>query len=770
MPTQPAILGTARLGNVRLGYVPAAVMARRATRVRILIAEVPARVRVGSVTIRDVLNDAPNTCSLTVDAATPPVVNASLRITINSDTPRLLFAGALQTVEVSYEGLPGQRVYPCTAIDDTARANARLPFGAWTLVSATTIAQSLVTTFAPGFTSTHVQAALPVVSVNFDGSEGMNGCLTQLAKLIGGYFYWEDFDLHLFQTEASDPPDALDSTPGRFLDDPPIALSVDDSQTRTRVFGKGHGENTLADVGAGETVIPIADATMFNAIGGRAISETQPIAYTGVQLGGGGGLVGPGASPSAAPVVTLQAGAGVEAGVHSYAVVFGTAAGKSLPSPLATVTTGLIAAPAAVTATATTDQHLGQAAFGVGKKYKYKAVFVAGAAETDASAASSEVTTVVYAPAPTFGQPITIPLPTSADPRVTAVRLYRNTDLGATWYRLGDPALGASLGYDRVPGSTFVDPWADAQITGNPTAPSVSGTQFNQVGLSAVPIGGAAVTYREIHRTIAGGAQLKLQQTIANNTATDGVTDVTADASLGANAPTTDASGLAQPVGQLNAGNTSIIVAGTGGFAAGGGWAVIGNGQQVIRYTGVTGAALTGVPVSGLGAILATVSYNSTITAAPALTGVTGLVRALIKGAPVNLWVQRDDLAAQAALAIRASTPARPHDGIVEHRIVDERRGEASLIALCDADLQQFSRGIKTVPYACRDVKTKSGKAIVINLVSPPIHETLTIQDVTIDQIDTAPATPPRFTVSASNVRFSLEDLLRKLSAGLEGL
>jgi len=125
--------------------------------------------------------------------------------------------------------------------------------------------------------------------------------------------------------------------------------------------------------------------------------------------------------------------------------------------------------------------------------------------------------------------------------------------------------------------------------------------------------------------------------------------------------------------------------------------------------------------------------------------------------------VQRDDLGAQAQLA------AIDHsDGIIEHLITDERRGETSLTQLCDADLAQYAQPIQTVPYATRDPKTKSGKPITFNLASPAINATLTIQEVTITEINFAPRLNPRFTVTASSVRFSLEDILRRLGANLD--
>jgi hypothetical protein len=311
--------------------------------------------------------------------------------------------------------------------------------------------------------------------------------------------------------------------------------------------------------------------------------------------------------------------------------------------------------------------------------------------------------------------------------------------------------------------TTYTDTTANASLGAD--APSSNTTAENRVSLSSLPIGASSVTQRKVYRTAVSSSQLKLLTTIGDNTTTT-YADSTADASLGANVPTSDTSGLAQPAGQVNAGSTSLIVAGTGAFSSSGGWAIIGNGQQTIRYTGVTSSSLTEIPVSGPGAIVASVSYNSTVTAAPALTGVTGLTRPMSRGAPVHLWVQRDDLAAQSERIALDAAQGRVSDGIVEGPIIqDDRRGEASLTALCDATLALFSRPLVTVTYATRDTKTKSGKTIVINLSNPPINETLTIQDVTITEIDLAPRLGPKYTVTASTVRFSLEDILRRMAA-----
>ena len=187
-----------------------------------------------------------------------------------------------------------------------------------------------------------------------------------------------------------------------------------------------------------------------------------------------------------------------------------------------------------------------------------------------------------------------------------------------------------------------------------------------------------------------------------------------------------------------------------------------------MRYSGLGAQLVTGVPASGAGAILTTLGYGTTLLPMPSLVGVSGLTKAVLAGSRVHVWVQRDDLAAQAEAATRESTPTSASSGIHEHLIVDERRGDASLAALCDADLALFARPLVTVVLASRDVKMKSGKPLAIDSPSLGILETLTIQDVTITEIDTAPGTPPLFMVTASSVRFSLEDTLRRLS-GLLG-
>jgi len=1016
MPLQPAVLGTARLNNFRLGYVPAALVPVRITRIQIWLDGALAtwRVRREGFTIHDLLNDSPNTCTLTIEGTPPPEDGMALRVTINSDAPRVLFAGTLQLDAETFEGRPHQLAYPCRAVDDTGRINKRRPFGTFTTVSATTVAQTLVAQFAPGFSAAGIAAALPLVTITFDGSLPFMGALARLAKLIGGYCNVDDGVVYLFLsgpstvttpilaptvaraagsgielgvhqyaytfataagetlpgptaaitvqsmaapavpgysapdtaavpnsatatvgdtfewyvtyslaptyldvtnesprspttgaqalvasvfagptyfrqpllalTASSDPgvqfihlwarrnggayylaysaPNATavipmdgrlydgvsvtpavpapapagltqqvalaavavgpsgttarkvyrtvaggaqlklqqtianntatvgvqDATPDAslganapttdtsglavdpdgpnpitagypFLHDPPITATRDDSQLATRVYGKGHAEALLVDVAASETILPVADGVMYNAGGGQVITSTTPdgavseiLGYRGVILPGPGTIVGSGASPSVAPALAPADGAGLTAGTYRYAYTDVTPSGESLPSPLGSIVLGgNVPDPTANPTVSVSNAGAATYPLVVGGTYAWCYTFTTALGET----LPSPVWTVGPLGA---GGPYHASVGISLGPAGTTGRkVYRTTNGGLTLKLSGAVANNTALFYD--------DQTLDGALgAGVPTVnAAVKGLQ---VAISGVGLGGGATTARKVYRTIVNGAQLKLQQTIANNTATVGAQDATADGALGATAPSTDTSVLTQPVGQILGGSTTIPTVGLGTLPAAG-WVRSAAGD-VIRYTGVAGNALTGIPATGAGAIVTTILYGDVLVAAPALTGVTGLTKALAKGSPVHLWVQRDDLAAQAAAAARESTDTYSSDGVHELTISDARLAETTLNAWCDAQLALFADPIVTVAYATRDVKTKSGKTVTISLPSPAIAETLTIQEVTITEMDVAPGTPPRFTVLASSVRFSLEDTLRRLSALLE--
>ena len=252
---------------------------------------------------------------------------------------------------------------------------------------------------------------------------------------------------------------------------------------------------------------------------------------------------------------------------------------------------------------------------------------------------------------------------------------------------------------------------------------------------------------------------MKLLTTIADN-ATQTYTDATADASLGAAAPSVDTSGLSQPSGNVVQGSTSLIVATSGAFSPTGGWCVIGNGQQCIRYTGITASSLTGIPASGPGAILATVSYNSTATVPPMLSGIPasglGSIRyPILKGDPVNLLTQVDDPVGQAALAALIGG-----DGVQEEYLRDNRLSKTESLARCRAELALKGMVDLTITFKSRDKNTASGSTLPVNL-GPPFNilgQAFKVQDVTISGF--TPNRFPTYDIKASVNRFTFEDLL----------
>ena len=823
---------------------------------------VTSRVRVQGLTIHDVLNDAPNTCSFVLEGA-GPAVGQAVRITWAGT---LLFAGQVQTIDQAYEGRPSHLAWRVTAIDDSAIPWR--PFGTWVDTSATTIAQAITATYALGFTATGVEAGLPLVSIVFDGSETFIACLARLATAVAGYCKIEDRVVYLFTEDTTAPPDPIDDA-HRFLHDPPITINTDMSQLRTRVYGKGYGEQVQADLVAGASQIPIEDGALFEPLGGGAIigrtadgAQSDVIAYAGVDRGGAGSLVGTGAAPGHGPGLEPVAGAGVESGVHGYAIVYVTGTGPygtTLPGPQSTITVGTHAPPA-------TAPTAGAPTTGTGPDegwHEYAAAFVTSYGETVAGAISNAITTSA-----TSGQ---LPTPglTYADNASTGTGLpdgyheYATTFVNATgetppgppsvailtqpptsqihifviptgpagttarklYRRDGIGGVGIFKYLVTIPDNTTTS-HLDTKPTLGADAPTVNttGTAVQRVPVTSIPIGPPGVTQRKLYRRFNGAGPFKLVTTLANNTGTtftdtvsnaalgaaalgtatavanqvrvswggapaavtliqlyrttaggsalqflDNISgnvagtyvDAKADAALGPAPPTSDTSGLTQPTGQVNPGSTVLPVASSGPFHPAGGWVILGGGQ-VVWHAAISGNFLIGIPASGSGAITTAVIYGQQAMPSPMLIGVTGLAAPIMKGAAVHLWIRRDDVLAQAEHAARTGDLY----GVVEFLIVDARRGQASLTARCDADLALFSRPIRTVRYATRDLKTKSGKPIEIDLPSQRITgQTLTIQDVTITEIGIAGGLAPRFTVTASSVRFSLEDTLRRLVA-----
>ena len=793
MPMQPAVLGTARLGNFRLGYTELEAEIN-ATRVSILVAGVEARTRVrrNGFSIHHALGDSPSTCGLTIDG-TAPVAEQRLRVTINRTTPRLLFAGALQTVDQTYEGRPAQLAYPCTAIDDTARADRRRPFGTWTNVSATTVALAVVAACLPDYSTAGIVAGLPNVTVNLDSSEGVSGAFQQLANLIGGYWRIVDLTVYLFQTDTSDAPDPIDST-HPFLNDPPITVSRDVSQLVTRAYGKGGGSTAATAIAVGQTTLPVADLAFFETGGGLVVAPgTQRISYTGISAGssvaqGGsttvqGGSTTVAARPSPASGASLSATNGLGGQPDStgnWAVVYTFAYDDGIESP---------PSPASNAATITDPNNasLNASSVATGPSHCYSRrfylslaanPFFGNAAQTNPADPFTPVHNFVLGDNSSTTKAFGAQMASSSLQPPTSNANYA---AGVTYLFVADTSVFNAGGGSARVGSQVFTYTGRSTSSGVGALTGVSGITGTisigntieavvAVGAATIPVADTAVFVAGGGTATAGGQTV----TYTGRSTSSGAGNLT-----GVTGITTAIVGGGAIVSATLAGSTTLPIVSTAAFAAGGGTARV--GATTFTYTGrstTSGAGnLTGIPASGAGALTVTVLGGATILVgaggAGSLTGVPAsgagsVLYAINQGDPINLWVQRDDTAAQAVqAAIDTANGRTPADGIYEGPpIVDERRGTASLTALCDATLQRFSSPIVTVTYATRDVKTQVGKTVHIDLASPAIGPIdLVIQDVTISEIDVAPRVAPKFTVLASSVRFSLPDLLRRLLA-----
>jgi hypothetical protein len=338
------------------------------------------------------------------------------------------------------------------------------------------------------------------------------------------------------------------------------------------------------------------------------------------------------------------------------------------------------------------------------------------------------------------------------DSLVTGRRIYRSVAGGA-----GLLKVAATIADNTT--TTWVDTVPDASLGANQGLTNTATTQ--QVAVSAIPIGAASVTGRKLYRTPAGSASLKLLTTLDATTAT--YTDTTPDASLGAAPPVTDTSGLTQPSGSVPQGATTLIVATTGAFSPTGGWALIGNGAQCIRYSGMTLSSLTGIPASGPGSILASISFNSTATVPPMLAGVpasgAGAIKyPILKGDPINLFVEVDDLEARAALAAMIGG-----DGIQVDHLQDRRLSRTEATARALAWLAVRRDVLLTLRYRVRDPNNRAGRKVLVNL-GPPFNlfaVEFLIQSMTETARPAFPLASPTLEVTASSTRFTFDDLLR---------
>jgi hypothetical protein len=807
--------------------------------------------RLEHLTITDVVDATPNTCAFTLQGYAPTVgMNVVLRLGSVNNAARL-FAGVIVDIEQVYIEHPSSPQWKVSSIDFTFLLNQRKVIKRYRNQSVTAIALDLMATYAPsGFTTRNVALGLDVLDEITFTNQDLSEALTNLAKRIGAYWYIDYYkDLHLFAAADTAVTQPTPLTAGHLsLSDFTVARDL--TQVVTRVYVEGMGSSSAADLVAGETILPLQSVAMFQSGGGIVASGPQRITYTGRTE----------VAPGAAPIATPASGSGLASGAFKYAFANVTAAGKTVPSPLASIVlTGVTPAPATAP-TAGSPTNGGSIDFG---SHEYEVTFVTPSGETTPSPISGSVATSArptpaaapssfalnanpdsYTPVSAalkytyvfddgteslpspasnvlaldgvHGWTATVPITQPAG--VSSRNLYMSVNGGASYTRqmalpfssgssitggastiflqsnasppsvgptvqtiplsnvpTGDATVTSRNLWRRFNGTgtfkfvatianntttTYTDTAANASL--GAAAPSVNTTTALKVSLSSIIPGPPSTIAREVYRTPVNGSQLQVLTTLGDNVTTT-LLDATADAGLGANAPTSDTSGLTSTgfsttSGATSAGATSLLLASASAFISAGGWAQI--GDMTIRYTGKTSTQLTGIPATGPGSILAAVPSGSLVQGLVALTGIPAsgpgsIAYAINNGDEVQLVAQVDDVAAQAELAALIGG-----DGILEDYVQDRNISHAEAVDRGAATLALRSRGETKIRWKSRDHNTHSGGTTSVNLPSPTsVLGDFKIQQVTVSMF--GEGISPTFEAEASTTRFSFEQLLQ---------
>ena len=147
------------------------------------------RVLVADLSIRDILDETPNTCQMTVMGPTAPPPGAELVITLGSvNSGTRLFAGKILSEEQGYLAQkPAQRLPRLNGIDYTWLLGQHLVIRQYTNQTVAFIATDLITSFAESITAQHIAAdagAIVIDAISFT-NVALADALTQLCSRAG---------------------------------------------------------------------------------------------------------------------------------------------------------------------------------------------------------------------------------------------------------------------------------------------------------------------------------------------------------------------------------------------------------------------------------------------------------------------------------------------------------------------------------------------------------------------------------------------------------
>jgi hypothetical protein len=196
------------------------------------------KVVMGSLQKADVINEKVDTLKFSIrkygSSTFVPSVNDIVELL---DTGVTTFKGVILSVNISTEGHAVVR-YDIDCVDNSRNMDRMLVNEQFEDTTGNAILSALITTYAPTFTTTNVDAPFTVKSITFNRIS-VSDAIQKLAQMSGYSWYVDyDDDLHFFEKNTESAPFNLTDTSNNYIYDS-LEVTEDLSQLRNRVFIKG---------------------------------------------------------------------------------------------------------------------------------------------------------------------------------------------------------------------------------------------------------------------------------------------------------------------------------------------------------------------------------------------------------------------------------------------------------------------------------------------------------------------------------------------------
>lgn len=277
--------GVARSGTTRSDYFTTRILI-------VLIGGVDrtANVEKGTLSIRDVLNEQPDTASMEIFGVTP-TAGAEVVIATGSNDNRI-FGGKIVSPESLSVNAGAAERWRINCTDYTWLMNKKRVTGQFSSQAAHTLAVNILATYAPSFTVRHVQTSSPTIeAIKFTGtllSDVMSELCRKASTTTTKWNWYVDAyqDLHFFASETTGGPANITTSN---YDYERLTWRPTIDQIRTRVYVQGGGGVTTDPVAVGATTIPVDECGWYLSAGGTVLINSQVVTYTGRSASSGPG-------------------------------------------------------------------------------------------------------------------------------------------------------------------------------------------------------------------------------------------------------------------------------------------------------------------------------------------------------------------------------------------------------------------------------------------------------------------------------------------------